>query len=408
MIRLRSFLPFVLALAPLTVGCKKEEPPAPAPEAKPSAAMLPSGKGKLPLRTPIAPIPKFDPQAMKNYRLEVCYFGTLTLRQARDAYLGSLGKDEPSEKKIPSFGIPGASLPPAPPTLVPPKPGGSAAPSAGPVASAAPRASAAPGNSAFAGRKMADMGMRAPHERNARACTVAADLKEPAMPDVDAALMTFAPFSLELSRNIAAASVYYQREEYTKDKFERGKELHKKLVADFAKLDENADKLGSAIAAWHKEHPVDAAKLDEGERLVLTAYDRARGLVLSVLAKKIDTAAFKEGVAALAKDIEAIKTFGTNNPNDPWARITVPPLSAFQKAAEEAQAKISDKGIEPDGFLPLVNGFTSVIEAKHRALSRALTAKGEVVEPKAGPPTRRIPTPGQQVEHPDDHAGHAH
>ncbi|TKD09202.1 DUF3829 domain-containing protein [Polyangium fumosum] len=408
MIRLRSFLPFVLALAPLTVGCKKEEPPAPAPEAKPSAAMLPSGKGKLPLRTPIAPIPKFDPQAMKNYRLEVCYFGTLTLRQARDAYLGSLGKDEPSEKKIPSFGIPGASLPPAPPTLAPPpKPGTSAASSAGPVASAAPA------NSAFVGRKMADMGMRAPHERNARACTVAADLKEPAMPDIDAALTTFAPFSLELSRNIAAASVYYQREEYSKDKFERGKELHKKLVADFAKLDENADKLGSAIAAWHKEHPVDMAKLDEGERLVLTAYDRARGLVLSVLAKKIDTAAYKEGVAALAKDIEAIKTFGTNNTSDPWARITVPPLSAFQKAAEEAQAKISDKGIEPDGFLPLVNGFTSVIEAKHRALSRALTAKGQVVEPK-GPPMRQIPTPGQpgqpgqQVEHPDDHAGHAH
>ncbi|MDI1450840.1 DUF3829 domain-containing protein [Polyangium sp. 6x1] len=406
MIRLRSFLPFVLALAPLAVGCKKEEPPAPAPEAKPSVAALPSGKGKLPLRTPIAPVPKFDPQAMKDYRLEVCYFGTLTLRQARDAYFTSLGKDEPSEKKIPSFGIPGASLPPAPPTIAQPKPGGSAGPAAGP--SAGPGGSAAPGGSALAGRRMADMGMRAPHERNARACTVAAGLKEPAMPDVDAALTTFAPFSLELSRNIAAASVYYQREEYAKDKFERGKELHKKLVADFGKLDENADKLGSAIAAWRKDHAVDMAKLDEGERLVLTAYDRARGLVLSVLAKKIDAAAYKESVAALAKDIEAIKTFGTNNPNDPWAKITVPPFSAFQKAAEEAQGKISDKGIEPDAFLSLVNGFTSVIEAKHRALSRSLTAKGQVVEPKAGLPMRQIPTPGQQVEHPDDHAGHAH
>lgn len=406
MIRLRSFLPFVLALAPLAVGCKKDEPPAPAPEAKPSTAALPSGKGKLPLRTPIAPVPKFDPQAMKDYRLEVCYFGTLTLRQARDAYFASLGKDEPSEKKIPSFGIPGASMPPAPPTIVPPKPAGSAAPSAGPAPLAGPGPSGAP--NVLGARKMADMGMRAPHERNARACTVAAGLKEPPMPDVDAALTTFAPFSLELSRNIAAASVYYQREEYTKDKFERGKDLHKKLVADFNKLDENADKLGAAIAAWRKDHPVDTAKLDEGERLVLTAYEKARGLVLAVIAKKIDAAAYKEGVAALTKDIEAIKTFGTNNPNDSWAKITVPPLSAFQKAAEEAQAKISDKGIEPDAFLSLVNGFTSVIEAKHRALSRSLTAKGQVVEPKAGLPTRQIPTPGQQVEHPDDHAGHAH
>jgi len=406
MIRLRTFLPFVLALAPLAVGCKKDEPPAPAPEARPSSAALPpSGKGKLPLRTPIAPVPKFDPQAMKDYRLEVCYFGTLTLRQARDAYFASLGKDEPSEKKIPSFGVPGTALPPAPPVAMLPKPGASGAPSAGP----APGSSAAPGPSANAVRRPVDLGMRAPHERNARACTVAAGLKDPAMPDVDAALLAFAPFSLELSRNIAAASVYYQREEYSKDKFERGKELHKKLVADFAKLDETADKLGSAMAAWRKDHPVDMAKLDEGERLVVTAYERARTLLLGTLAKKVDAAAFKEGVAALTKDIEALKTFGTNNPNDPWAKITVPPLGTFHKAAEEAQAKISDKGIEPDAFLSLVNTFTSLIEAKHRALSRSLTAKGQVVEPKAGPPGgRQIPQPMQQIERPDEHDGHKH
>lgn len=398
MIRLRSFLPFVLALAPLALGCKKDEPPAPAPEAKPSTAVLPSGKGRLPLRSPIAAVPKFDPQAMKDYRLEVCYFGTLTLRQARDAYFASLGKDEPSEKKIPNFGVSGGSLPPAPPTIAPAaKPGASGAPAAG--ASAAP-AIPVP-------RRVADMGMRAPHERNARACTVAAGLKDPAMPDVDAALGAFAPFSLELSRNIAAASVYYQREEYTKDKLERGKELHKKLVADFAKLDEHSEKLGSALAAWRKDHPVDTAKLDEGERLVFTAYDRARGLVLGMIAKKIDVGAFKEGVAALAKDVEAIKAFGTNNTNDPWAKITAPPFATFHKAADEAQAKISDKGMEPAAFLAMVNTFTSLIEAKHRALSRSLTAKGQVVEPRSGPAARPNVHP-RHIERPDEHAGHKH
>jgi hypothetical protein len=63
------------------------------------------------MRNPPAPVPKVEPQAMKEYRVDVCYFGTLTLKQARDAYFASLGKDEPSEKKIPSFGVPQASSP---------------------------------------------------------------------------------------------------------------------------------------------------------------------------------------------------------------------------------------------------------------------------------------------------------
>jgi tetratricopeptide (TPR) repeat protein len=400
MLRLGSIVPLVLVFAPSVLGgCKKDEPVT-QPETAPSATGSPSGKAKLPLRNSMAPVPKIEPQAMKDYRLEVCYFGTLTLRQARDAYLASLGKDEPSEKKIPNFGMP-AALPPT--SMIPPvtAPGaGSAGPTPGASARpATPVAIPATSGSAALGRRMADMGLRAPHERNARACTVAAGLKEPAMPDVDAALKDFAPFALELSRNIAAASVYYQREEFAKDKFEKGKELHKKLVADFAKLDELSDKLAVAINAHREKNPVDTSKLDEGEKAVVQAYGDARGIIGLLLAKKIDTAAYKAAIANIEKSVEAVKAISTKNTNDTWTKITTPSLEAFLKGARDAESKITDKGIPSDAFLQLVNTFTAVIEGKHRALSRSLIAKGQTIDPRGGPGGNgRIPLPGV---HPD-------
>jgi len=393
-------------------GCKKDEPVQPTPESATSATGSASAKAKLPLRNTMAPVPKIDPQAMKDYRIEVCYFGTLTLRQARDAYFASLGKDEPSEKKIPNFGLP-PSPPPAPIAPLAAK----GAPSAGPAPAGSAKASLAPSlgsasriaiptpsGSAAMGRRIADMGLRAPHERNARACTVAAGLKDPAMPDVDAALKDFAPFVLELSRNVAAASIYYQREEYTKDKFEKGKELHKKLVADFAKLDELSDKLAAAINAHREKNPVDASKLDDGEKAVLQAYTDARAIMGLLVAKKIDAAAYKTAITTLEKSVEGVKAVGAKagaeakaandpkNVNDTWAKITTPALDAFLKSVRDADAKISDKGLPSDTFLQIVNTFTALIEGKHRALSRALIAKGQTIDPQA--------TPGGRIPHP--------
>ncbi len=385
MLRLGSIVPLVLLFAPsVLVGCKKDEPAPTQPEPSTSTAALPSAKSRLPLRNAMAPIPKIEPQAMKEYRLEVCYFGTLTLRQARDAYLASLGKDEPSEKKIPNFGMPSPAPAPAlAPGLVP-SAGLAGKPAPSSSAKAPGVAHAVPSGSAGIGRRMADLGLRAPHERNARACTVASGLKEPVMADVDAALKDFAPFALELSRNIAAASVYYQREEYTKDKFEKGKELHKKLLADFGKLDELSSKLGDAINAYREKNPVDASKLDDNEKGVLQAYTDARTIMGLLVTKKIDAAAYKKSLESLDKSVGAVKELGTKNANDTWSKITMPSFEAFLKGARDAEAKLSDKGLPPDVFLQLVNTFTAVIEAKHRALSRALIAKGQTMEPPAG------------------------
>lgn len=214
------------------------------------------------------------------------------------------------------------------------------------------------------------------------------------MADVDAALKDFAPFALELSRNIAGASVYYQREEYAKDKFEKGKDFHKKLVEGFGKLDELSDKLGAAINAYREKNPVDASKLEPSEKAVFDAYNDGRSVIGLLIAKKIDTAAYSAAVAKFEKSVAAVKEIATKDNNDVWAKITTPSFEALLKGLRDAESKISDKGLSSDAFLQIVNTFTAVIEAKHRALSRALIAKGQTIEPHVGPGVGRNPLPG--------------
>lgn len=464
MILRRSLVPLALMSLGIaaSAGCKDDPPP---PTAEPtSSAEAANQTRQQPMRNPPAPVPKIEPQAMKEYRVDVCYFGTLTLKQARDAYFASLGKDEPSEKKIPSFGVPQASSPagaaapattgtpasakpgdkaakPASPTAPGAKPASPTAPGAKPTAAAkttppavkppaaapvapkstgeaaaskapaeAPKTAAGtpatptkPGAPPQAGagatadmrpdiRRPFDISMRAPHDRNARACTVAAGLKDFAMPNVDEALAAFAPFAVDLARDINAANQYYQREEYKKDNFEKGKDFHKKLVAGFDKLDDLSDKLGAAIEEWRKSHPPDQEKLDPGQKLALAAFNDAREVLRGVLPKKIDTGAFKGNVAKLEKSIEALKAHGTANANDPWPKFLGPSLDAFLKTAKESEGKVSEKGVQQDTFLNIITGYTSVIEANYRALSRALIAKGQTMEPRMRPV---IPPPGQ-------------
>jgi len=412
---LRSFVSIALVTlaAGALDGCKKDEPPKPDPAASASGR----DKGKLSLRNPVAPVAKIDPQTMKEYRMDVCYFGSLTLKQARDAYLASLGKDEPSEKKIPSFGAaapkPGDVKPGASASAGAPK--GTAAPTAKPAATGAPTAKPAAGGSAKPGdpripqpatplgdrdrdmRRPFDVSLRAPHERNARACTVAAGHKDPAMPDVDPAVQAFAPFAVELAKNIAAASAYYQREEYKKDSFAKGKELHKKLTEDFAKLDELSDKLGASIEKWRKEHPADASKYDEPEKLANAAFDDARSLMQAAIPKKPDVATYKASLERLEKSVEAVKTFGTAHAADPWPKIISPALEAFLKTAKESSDKVTEKGVDNDAFLTLITNFTALVEAKQRALSRALIAKGQTADPPA-PPGAAAPPPDHPKE----------
>ncbi|WP_434045878.1 MULTISPECIES: DUF3829 domain-containing protein [Sorangium] len=388
MISVRSLCSIALVLvASGAAGCK-EDPPPPQPEPASSAA---ANKGKANLRTPVSPIAKVDPQSMKEYRVDACYFGTLSLRQARDAYLASLGKDEPSEKKIPSFGLEDQAKPGDAKSLLPPKPPtpttGAAAPktTALPPGAAAPKAAAAAAAKGAPGeRRPINIGARAPYERNARACTVALSLKEPAMPDVDAALSEYAPFASELAKNIASAANYYQREEYKKDSFAKGKELHAKLLAGFEKLDAHSDKLGLAVSAWHASHLPDLSKADEGQKAAIAALEDARALMVMLASKNVDPAAVKTALQKLETSAAALKTHGSTNQTDPWSKIMVPAFDNFLRDMKAAEPKLTDKGISsPSLYLPVVTGFVSLIEGKHRALSRSLMAKAQAEKAQA-------------------------
>ncbi|WP_437678502.1 DUF3829 domain-containing protein [Sorangium sp. So ce131] len=414
MISVRSLCSIALVLvASGAAGCK-EDPPPPQPEQPASSAAANKGKN---MRAPVSPVAKVDPQSMKEYRVDVCYFGTLSLKQARDAYLASLGKDEPSEKKIPSFGAeelmkPGdAKAPPPGKALAP----GAAAPAAAPKTAAAPAAkdgAAAPGAAAPAAasggkpapaaslprideRRPFNFSARAPHERNARACTVALSLKDPAMPDVDAALAEYAPYATELAKNIAAAANYYQREEYKKDGFAKGKELHKKLLADFEKLDASSDKLGLAVSAWHSSHLPDLGKAEEGQKAAITALEDARALMLILSSKNVDPAAARTAIQKVEASAGALKAYGTTHQNDPWVKIMSTALDKFIGAVKEADPKLTDKGISsPSLYLPVITSFVGLVEGKHRALSRSLIGKSQPQLPgAAGQPAQPATQP---------------
>jgi hypothetical protein len=369
----------LLSVAATVVGCK-DSTPAPTPEPKPeSSALAINPRPRLNLKTPLTPMPKVDPQTLKEYRADVCFFGSLALRQARDAYLGSLGKDEPSEKKIPSFG--GAPTPVAQGPLKA-APGVVAKPGAAPPERPAPE------------RGRGDMTVRAPYERNARACVVASNVKEPAMSEVDTAIAAFAPFSLELSKTIATASAYYQREEYKADKFAKGKALHKQLVEQFAKLAGLQDKVGDAIVAYRKEHAVDTSKLSDGEKAVRQAVEDARALMMGLLAKKVDPAAYKAQLDKLTASVAALKTAAAANPSEPWEKVVLPSLEALVKHATEL--KVTDKPLSGEDVYAVAGPFTSVIEANQRATSRALVAKAKAAEPVAAPAEPAAPAPAHE------------
>lgn len=375
-------------------GCTKNEPPKPDPSAVAPSSSAANARPKLNVRSPMGPMARIDPAAMKDYRIDICYYGTLSLRQARDSYLASLGKSEPSEKKIPNFGAPNVdgAKPATSGAAVAPK--APVAPALKPVASGAP--SATPPGPPPA--RPFDFALRAPHERNARACTASMALKEPAMAGVDEALAAFGPFSVELAKDIATATSYYQREEYKKDNFAKGLELHKKLLEEFGKLDEHQDKLGAALDAYRKARVADPTKIDEGEKITSETFEDARKVVMVLTEKKVDVATYKANVDKLEKAVDGLKTFSAAHAADTWSKIMAAPFEAFARAAKEA--KVTEKGVSAEDFLNLVTNFTGLIEARQRGLQRSMITKGQTTQlippPAMAPAAAPAPAPTAQ------------
>lgn len=377
----RSLIAFALtsALGIATGGCKDDSAPAPAATATPE----PSGSTASadPAKTVgkrLGPAGKMDPHVMKAYRADVCYFGTLSLKQARDAYVASLGGAEPSADKVPNFGQP--------------KPEEAEKPAAdapqGDDKAKDPRGLIT--KKALEARRKASM--RAPHERNARSCSVAAGLRTPPVEGLDAVLAEFAPFAVQLAKDLTAASVYYQREQHKEDQFAKGKEYHTKLLAHFEKLDKLHGKLGEEIAKWREaapppvdkepEAPAEQTDKDkemavqnaEARRLGNAAFRESREVMLMLASAEPDTAAVKEKLAKVTEATEALKKFGSENKENTWPKIMVASLEAFIKAFKDRSE--ADELKDPSARIELINMTTRLIEARHRALTRAFMTRG--------------------------------
>jgi hypothetical protein len=367
----------ILGAALSAMGCKDDHQ-APVADMADAAAPASVQTADPNLRKPPQPQARLHPHVMKAYRVDVCYFGTMTMLHTARAYLASLGGAEPSATKIPDFGDPDPPAAAAPPTPE--------------AIKGEPDPKAEMRRRALEARRGAVQ--QIPHERNARSCTVAAGLTDPPADEVDAALKALAPFSVELAKDIAVAASYYQQKGYEKDEFKQGKELHARLTEKFKKLEELHGSLGTAVAAWRQagpppedpkqplprpegqpeEKPDEAAvKLEtEGRGLGQAAFAEARAVMWAALAGDPDVAKVKEGLEKVKTATESLKKFGEANQTDTWSKMMVPALESFLTdftAVAEAETF-------PKHELKLITTATRTVEAHQRAVTRSIMPKG--------------------------------
>jgi hypothetical protein len=383
----RSMFVATLVLATCAVGCGDKT----TATAEGSASAASTG----PKAPAVTPAKRIDPLVMKTYRADSCYYGTLSLKQARAAYVASLGGEAPSATKIPDFGadtvevapVKAASAPvgsasaaadaaPAPSTSAAPKakPKASAAPSAAPSASAAP-AAAAPSGSAAPGRALADA-MRSrirqvPYERFARSCNVAAGLKEPASADLDPILKEYSDFALPLAKTIAEANAYFQKEQFKEDDFAKGKEYHQKLTDGFAKLDAMQQKLGEALDKWRKSTPVDTSAYTETQKLADASIVDAREALIKLDAG--DVAGVKAALDKIDQSSAALKKYADEHKDekDPWASFVPPTLGTYVDQLKTL-CEGDLKAAPPSKLVNAITLFSRIMEANHRALTRKM------------------------------------
>ena len=389
------------------------------PEATPEA----SGSASAPKKAPSAVAPKrIDPLVMKTYRADACYFGALSLVQARAAYNGSLAGGEPGEGKIPEFGLDAA---PTPPTKDAPAPAPVASASAAPSAkapaptkpapttaaktgsakpAAAPSAATpAPATSGSAGLrpapdpKLAQNFRSLPYERFIRSCNVAAGLKEPSAPEFDAAVKEFADYALPLSKALQDANAYYQKGTQKDDGFAKGKELHKTITEGFGKLDAQLTKLKTATETWEKANPVNKSDNEEGQKLADKVVADSNAVVAAFA--EGDFAKAKAAVTAVEASSAALKKYGEDNKDkkDPWATLLPPQTTGFLEQAKQLSEKEA-KDVTPAKIVNLITLHSRILETNHRALTRKNAGDGRA--PGVTPNPRNL-KPKLPANHPE-------
>jgi hypothetical protein len=215
---------------------------------------------------------------------------------------------------------------------------------------------------------------RLPFMRYANSCTLAKNVQGADDAKIDPALKTYEEYVVNLNKLLLQASQYYQREEYTKDEFKKGKELHKEIIAAFAKLDEQINTFGVAVADWQKGIGKVPDALDASGEITMSALNDARAITLLVLAKEPDAAAIKQALDKLTEQADKLDKEGQANAQAAFPKVAGPTLRAYIQAITDALAAIEKKDLGFDQLFIVATTMTALSEATNRALTRHLYA----------------------------------
>lgn len=270
-------------------------PAPPAPE--PTAPAPPAKAGARPRLAP-----------WKLYRVDLCYHGSFGMLLDRDEYLAALGGSPPGPGHVPSF------VPLSRPSSL-------------------------------------------QHERYARACAVAATIFDVPPSNLDYLIGAYEPIVIAVAADLTAARTYYESDEHLQDGFARGRALHDRLMAAFAKLDELHRGIGAELVAYRALPP--AAEMTEGEREARAAIEEARALLREALAPKPE----KKALAARAESLSRAAALLARD-DSVWRKTVRDSLSQLLETAGEVAAA---GRVERATALELVNGFADVLGGRLRA-----------------------------------------
>ncbi|MFO0616706.1 MAG: DUF3829 domain-containing protein [Polyangiaceae bacterium] len=420
-----------VAATTVAIGCHDE------PQQTPSTALTPTALSSTDPHAGMNRQVDIPPLVQKTNLATLCAYGTLSLRNARAAYLGSLGNSEPGPDKIPDFGqtpSPGTNAAPpasgsaapssapssAPSAKAPPKatPAKSAAASA-PPASASPAASAAPSSTAVAkstegtppvsGKAIPErrlVGVR--YQQYTKYCQLLASTKEPASPQLDALMPEYAPLVTELAKDLTEASMYYQQATYKSDDFAKGRELHKKILDAFGKLDAIQVKVLAALADLESTQPIDRSAWTESQKLSNAFNTAAFGYFLHVNGPTLDWKAAKEDLTKIDAALKAFSDYkaqkddaGNDHARDPFVQRCLANAEQFAQLAHTMYDEGKDQNrVVPAQGIALTNFVDRLISNDSAAMGlsfgvgpQSFTDKGRLRMPggRPGSPMRARP-----------------
>jgi len=300
-----------------------------------------------------------SPIAAKTYRAQACYYGALSLKQSRAAYLASLGGAQPSPKRIPEFG----ASPPA-------------------TGATHPR-----------GVQLA---------RLLRHCNVAVAIKHAEDAAFDPVASAFAEFGLPLAKLLESANQYYLDAKFNDDGWKHAQTIHacltrkgtcetkdgKKVTNAFALLDTQLAQLKTALDRYEQAHPVDRSSFSPSQAIADRSSTEAMAVLLAFDSKPIDISKATLALGKLEVSRDALARLAPSKPsNDPWVINMIPHLERLV-ATGKTLAVASPDAITPVQILEIVALQSRVLQKNYTSLQ---ASRRHLAMPRM--PPRPAPTP---------------